>query len=263
MYLLPALIAAIIVPALSYQTYALRGMSYALARDGIRLRCGLRSEDIPMDAVIWVRPASEVGSLPLPYLRWPGSVTGSRHLPENGQIEYMATRSTHLLLIATTGHIFAISPDNPVAFMQNYQRLTELGSLSPLPAHSVYPTFMALRLWNDLPARYLLLGGTALSLALLVLVSLAVPAHAQVSLKLAPDGTPLEPIPSVRLLLLPVLNAIFFITDLILGLFFYRRTVSQPGAWHAEQWLSYLLWSSGVIATLLFLGAVVFILNAA
>jgi hypothetical protein len=51
-----------------------------------------------------------------------------------------------------------------------------------------------------------------------------------------------------------VLNAFFFLADMLLGLFFYRRPESQVA--------SYLLWGSGVLTALLFLGAVYFILQA-
>lgn len=62
-----------------------------------------------------------------------------------------------------------------------------------------------------------------------------------------------DAVPSVRLLL-PVLNTGFFMVDFFAGLFFFRKPESQA--------LAYLLWSGAALTALVFLGAVLFILNA-
>lgn len=255
LYLLPALLAITLVPWLGYSLYALRGASYRIERDGIRLHWGLRGEDIPMDRVLWVRPAGQLeAQLPLPWLRWPGSVVGNRRLPDSAVLEFLASQSANLVLIGTSGKLYAISPENPEEFLQVYLRFMELGCLTPIPAQSVYPNFLLARFWSDLPARYLLLSGLSLSLLLLVWVSLAIPGRAQVPLRLAVGNIPLEEAPSVRLLLLPVLNAFFFIADLLLGLFFFRQ--------NERKYLAYLLFGSGAATPLLFLLATGFILSS-
>jgi hypothetical protein len=132
-----------------------------------------------------------------------------------------------LVFIATQGSLYAISPEDPAAFRRAYQRYAEMGSLTPLAPRSIYPTFLVSRVWNERPARYLLLAGLALSLVLLVWVSLVAPGYGQISLGFNPDGSLREAVPAVQLLLLPLVNAFFFLTDLILGLFFYRRGDQQ------------------------------------
>src|SRR5574341_880246 len=102
---------------------------------------GLRSEEIPSSAVLWVRPAAELGdNLPLPWLRWPGAVIGLHQRAGDASVEFMASETQQLVLIATPKGIYAISPDDPAAFLSTYHRLNELGSFSPLKARSVYPT---------------------------------------------------------------------------------------------------------------------------
>ena len=89
--LLPILVTAVGAPVLVYRGYALSRAHYILQRDGIRLHWGLRVEHIPMTAVEWVRPASELRQpLPRPVLQWPGAVLGVRHLPEGIELEYLA-----------------------------------------------------------------------------------------------------------------------------------------------------------------------------
>jgi hypothetical protein len=263
--LLPALVAVLAVPFMAYRFQALRSAFYLLERDGITLRWGLRSEEIPIDAVLWVRPAAEMGgTLPLPWLHWPGAVIGTRRLTGDGLVEFLASETQRLVLIATPKGLFAISPEDPVKFLSTYHRLTELGSLSPLPTRSVFPTFLLARVWRRRTARYLLLTGLFLNLLLLTWVILVAPLRGQVVLGFQRGG---EPVPAIQLLLLPVLSSFFFLVDFFTGLFFYRRGVlllaTPTGARAARapnMILAYMLWGSGVISAFLFFVAVAYIL---
>jgi len=262
--LLPVLLGVVALPLLVYRLLALRGAYYHLERDGITLRWGLRVEEIPIDAVIWVRQVKEEArSLPLPWLRWPGSVLGIRRMPDGVAVEYLAAEIRGMVLIATSMGIFAISPEDPPALLTAYQRLTELGSLSPLTARSVYPTFLLARLWRSRSARALLLGGLALNLLLLAWVILVAPARGEVMLGFQRGG---EAVPGIRLLLLPVLSSFFFLIDFFVGLFLYRRSLfpkTPPGASYPSaapySVLAYLLWGVGALTPLLFILAVAFI----
>jgi hypothetical protein len=254
LFLLPFLLAVFLVPLLAYRLYVLHFSSYVLARDYLRLRWGLRLETLAMAEVIWVRPADELArKLPLPWLRWPGSVMGQRRLPNGMVVEFMASRSSRLLLLAGAEGLFAISPADPAAFLQAYRRLNELGSLSPPPPQSIYPTFLLARVWEARPTRFLLISGALLSLALLAWASLAAPSLESVSLGFAASGTPRPPIPGIRLMLFPVLNSFFFFVNSLLGLFLFRRDENRP--------LAYLLWASSVLVTILFLIATSIVLR--
>ena len=253
LYLLTAFVATVSLPPLVYRLYALQSAAYILERDGLRLRWGLRSEEIPMQEVLWVRPAADLAAaLPLPWPRWPGSVVGTRRLAGQGDLEFMASRTGRLVVVATRQRAFVVSPASNQAFLAAFQRVTEMGSLAPFPARSQYPTFLFSRVWADRPARWLFLAGPALSLLLLAWVSLAAPGREQVFLGFRLDGSPGDAVPAVRLLLLPVINGVLVLADLLLGLFLYRREESQP--------LSFLLWGGGALSSLLFLAAVFFIL---
>jgi hypothetical protein len=254
-YLLPILAAVIIVPILAYRIYALQTASYILEREGIRVRWGLRSEDIPIDDVLWVHPAAELSApLPLPALRWPGAVTGKRHMAGGGEVEYLAGNFRDMLYIATPRGGIAISPADPDRFLATFQRFTEMGSLSPLPARSVYPTFLLARVWSSRTARVLVVACLALSLVLLVWVSLAIQGRDLVHLGFQPDGSPGNLVPAVRLLLLPILNGFFLLVALLLGMLFFRREESRP--------MAYILWLVSTLTNLLFLLAVYFSLKS-
>jgi hypothetical protein len=254
LYLLPFMIALPLVPLLIYRLGSLENASYTLERESIRLRWGWRIELIPMPHVQWVRTAADLGrSLPRPRLRWPGAVYGTRRYPGGRMdIEYLASTTKGLLVIATTEKLYAISPANADNFLMTYQHFTEMGSLLAPPASSVYPTNLIARLWGTRPARNLVLVGAILSLALLVWVSIAISNVEYVSLGVTPTGEPRMPIPSIQLTLLPVLNYFAYMVDLLLGFVFFRRAETQH--------LAYLMWGTSIFVSILFFVAVIFIL---
>ncbi len=254
-HLLLALVLISPTPFLGYRSYALGRASYRLERDGLRLRWGFRSEDIPLPEIEWIRPASDQAApLPLPWMRWPGSILGTCQAEGLGLIEFMASDLNTLLLVATPQRIFAISPAEPGAFLHTFQNLNELGSLAPLPAQSVYPAFVIGHLWDDHLARGLLVASLALGIGLLAWVSLVIPSHPVISLGFLPAGGLDVPGPGARLLLLPVINGIDLFIDLVLGVYFYRRPDRKA--------LAYLLWSTAAFTALLFYLAVWFIVNS-
>lgn len=261
LYLLASVLALALASLFAYRLQALRVAAYVLERDGIRLYWGLRIEVIPMDRVLWVRTDGQQPA-PLPRLRWPGAVVGKRELGDGTPVEFMAARAAPLVLIAVPERVFAISPDREDEFLQSFRRLMELGSLSPVPASSLYPMFLLARFWRNGPARVLTLSGLALSLALLVWVSLVIPTRPDIPLRFTAAGSPQAYTPSVRLLLLPVLNSAFFVFNLLGGLFFFRRAENSGDSAGLAQPMANLLWGAAVLVPLLFLFAVFFILRA-
>jgi hypothetical protein len=268
LYLSPALIAIGLVPLLAYRLYALRSARYLMQRDGMQLVWGLRSEDIPMNNIEWVLPSGDPGNkLRLPWVYWPGAVVGTRNAPGGKRVEFLASRPGQLVLIAVADHIYAISPEDPQEFLQAFQGFMEMGSLSPFPARSVYPGFLLARLWQTRSARLLVLGGLLLNMVTLSLVMVAAPYGDQLTLGF---GAGREPVPAVRLLLLPVISSFFFLIDFFLGLFLFRRTESRVTSHPitGTVWLipgrtiAYLLWISAVVSSSLFLLAVAYILQA-
>jgi hypothetical protein len=255
LFLLTALLAIAILILVIYRLYALQQARYLLARDGISLYWGLRREEIPINQITWVGSITQNRmKISRPFIRWPGAVLGVQPQPDGKKVEFLASQDSNLVMIVTAERIFAISPADEMEFLHTFRRLSEFGSLAPIQPASIYPTFLFSRSWADRPARLLLIASALLAVGLIVWVSLVIPARASTALRLNPDGTAVELVPGIRLLLLPVMNTFFFIADLLLGLFFYRRTDTQS--------LGYLMWASSVLTSLLFSGAVFFILRA-
>ncbi len=251
LYLLPALLAVILVPLLAYRIYGLRTAVYSLEREGVHLRWGLRVEDIPIDQILWIHKKEEIDThIPLPWFHWPGSLLGMRRVEGMGEIEFLASTTAGLILISTPERIFAVSPANPDLFLHTVTQVMEMGSLAPISGRSLYPTGLMNRVWSSRLARWLLISSFLLSLALLVWVSIAIPSHNQVTLGFRPDGSSGDLVPSSRLMLLPILNFSFVLINFFLGLFLYRKDHNRP--------LSLLLWGSGTIVPIIFLFGAIF-----
>jgi hypothetical protein len=253
-YLLPIIFAIPVVPLLFYRLSYLQNAVYTIERDRIRLQWGLRVEVIPTNTILWVQSASDLTEpIRYPWIRWPGSVLGTRRLGGDTPIEFMASQSRDLVLVATYERVFAISPTDPDTFLNSYQRMTELGSLVSHQPRSVRSTTLFAGIWQTPAVRNLLIISILFSLALIVWTGLAVPTKSMVSLGFTPTGEPRSPIPGLRMMLLPLLNTIFWVFNFFAGLLLSRQDERLP--------LAYLLWGSSALVSGLFLVATYFILK--
>jgi hypothetical protein len=249
LHMVIALVLLAPLPVIVYRLYALLTAHYTLRRDGLQIRWGLRREDIPLNDIEWIRPAAELGfNLPLPWLRWPGALIGSRKLAELGTVEFMSADLATMLLVATPERVFAISPGDTREFMALFKQINELGSLAPLEAHSVYPTLLLGKVWEDRTARLLMMISFGVGLVLLAVNAIAVPGLDEVPWIGAGVTAPAE-----RLLLLPILDGLIWLMDLAFGALLYPRGGDMPLA-------AYILWgSSALTGLLLLLGSLIFI----
>ena len=253
-YLLIALIAFAPIPILGYRAYALIKADYYIDRDSLAVIWGLRVEDIPLTDIEWVRPASDLTQpLHLPRLRFPGAILGTRRHPDLGLVEFIASDSKNLILIATSRRVFAISPEKPAPMVQTFARAIELGSLSPAVPVSVYPSFIITQAWESPFARFMWMSGLFLNIGLIVWVGIMIPTLPQIPFGYNLSGLPNVSVPSNQLILLPLISALLYIVGIITGLYFYRWEVQRP--------LAFVLWISSTVCTLLFLGAVLFLVT--
>jgi hypothetical protein len=245
-YLVLSVLLVLPVPLVLYRIYALLQARYILERDGLRIRWGLRAEDIPLSRIEWIRPANEMGmSLKAPFFSVPGAIIGSTNIEGLGTVEFIASDFRTMLLIATPERIYAISPAEPKTFGRVFRQIIELGSLSPFVPYSTHPAAFLSRVFTDRLARVLLLAGFALTMILLITVSFRIPGLAKVSLGFNSNRQPFAPGPPESLLLLAVLGGFAFALDLLAGLFFYPRESQRP--------LAYLLWGASLLTPLLLL----------
>jgi hypothetical protein len=241
------------IPLILYRAYALLQARYILERDGLRLRWGLRAEDIPLPDIEWIRPANEMGySLRYPFFHWPGSIYGTRNVEGLGLVEYIASEKRNLLLIATPQKVYAISPEDLRVFMNAFQRTAEMGSLSPLSSYSVRPVMFLKQVWSDRLIRYTAVASLVLLALLFVAASMLMSMKPELPLGYDIQGLPLEAGPSIRILLLPILASFVYILSISTGLFFYRQVKDKP--------VAYVLFAGNLVTPVLLFIAIIFLL---
>ncbi|MBX3047168.1 MAG: hypothetical protein KF698_09245 [Anaerolineales bacterium] len=240
----------LLLPLLFYRLYCLHKSGYWISRDGLRLRWGLRAVDLPYDAIVDVARWSELEAPPpLPRATWPGSVLGQVQDAELGTVEFMASDKTRLVLLGTAERVYVLSPEKDSQFVAALKRESLRGSLRPLRARSAAPSFVLVEAWAQPLPRRLMAAGAGASLILLLLVGFLAPSLSAVSLGFGPDGAPLPGVAANQLLLLPGLNLLFYVGNLLLGLLFFREPQGDS--------LSVLLWGSSLVTSLLFLAAII------
>ena len=253
-YLLVAILAFAPIPFLGYRAFALFKADYYIDRDSLAILWGLRIEDIPLTDIEWVRPASDLTHpLALPRFRLQGAVLGTRRHPDLGAVEFIASSARNLILVATSKHVFAISPRDAVSLVRTFARATELGSLTPTEAKSVYPSFVITQAWESPVARFLWMTGLLLNLGLVAWVGFLIPTLSQVPFGFDTFGVPNVTVPSSQLILLPLISGLLFITGFLTGLYLYR--------WDKERPLAFIIWISSTLTALLFLLAVLFLVT--
>jgi len=224
LYLIASILVFLPFPFFLYRLISLLRAKYTLSRDGVSIQWGLRTEDIPITEIEWVRlPGDLAIKLPLPRIIFPGAVLGTRKHRDLGIIEYIASDLNRLILIATKDQIFAISPRNINAFEDDFYRSAEMGSITPIEKQSSQPQFIVTSLMSDKAVRAFLLSSMFLSLLLLVAVSFIIPTRATVPLGLEAVGINREESSPERLILLPFLSLFIFFVDFGFGSFLYRK----------------------------------------
>ena len=219
LYLLGGLLLLTLAGLFTYGFYALQRSEYIVHRDGLQLRWGWREVHIPMTEVLsaYLNERLEQPA-PLPRWRWPGWLVGRRRAPW-GPIEYLAGDPRRLVLIETDHGWYAVSPEDPEAFLEALRRAAEAGSLNPLPAYSRHPLDIFGELRTDRWAQGLLLAAWVSGLALLVVTLLSTG-------RISREGA------ATSWLLLPVVNFLFLGAGLGMGFFAYRsprrRTLAYP-----------------------------------
>ncbi|MDX1435286.1 MAG: PH domain-containing protein [Anaerolineales bacterium] len=252
-FLIVSIAVSALIPWLGYRLYALSRAGYTLEREGMHIQWGLRLEDIPMTDILWVRAAAELEyRLARPFLSLPGAVLGSRSHPELGTVEFMASETGNLVLVATPRRVYAISPDDDYGFLESFQELVEMGSFSAIQAQSLHPASMLRRVWADPFARALAGVSLLLGLGLIVWTASLISSAAEISVGFAGPDTPRPPTSAVGLVLLPVASTTFSLIDWAVGAVYYRQEETRP--------LAYMLWIAGVITPALFL-MVVFLIT--
>jgi hypothetical protein len=229
-----------------YRGFAVYHASYTIEREGLRIRWGLRKEDIPLTEIEWVHPLSDLlDPLKMPPLGMPGAFLGESQHSDLGKVEFIASDIEAMVIVETVNQVFVLSPEKPAEFIQTFQRTLEMGSISPIEAFSAQPAEFIQSVLAQRYARAALVTSILLTLVLAVVTSLLIPYHSSVSMGITPQGGLMETVPANRLLILPILGSFSLVVDVLLGFYLFRKPEYSRTA--------YVLWTAGVATPLLLL----------
>lgn len=253
LYLVAGVAAAVPLPIILYRLLSLIRASYVMDREGLHIQWGLRTEDIPMMEIDWIRSIHDIAfEIQFPALSFPGAVLGKRTHRDLGLIEFIASDKASLLLIATRDCIFAISPADENDFFHAFRHSAEMGSIAPIQRKSARADFLVGSLFSDKLARGFILAGALLSVVLLIWTAFVIPTRDTVPLGFNPAGQSVEASSSERLLLLPVLSLFTLVADIGLGAYLFQKKGFRTA--------SYLVFASSLITPLSFLGLIAMII---
>jgi hypothetical protein len=239
------------IPLLIYRLFTLLRAKYIVDRDGLHIQWGLRTEDIPMQDIEWMRTVVEMPyDVPLPRFSVQGSIIGLQHSEELGKLEFVASDSRNLILVACRSKVLVISPRDMDGFQHTFDRFAEMGSITPIQPHSANVELLLSGILKDRYTRSFILGGLFLSICLLLAASFIVPARVTIFLGFDPSSGISESAPSERLLLLPLFSLLMLVLDVALGAYLFRKENFRIA--------SYFVFASSLILPLSFVLLILF-----
>ena len=201
-----------------YRIITIATTVYSLNRDTLEVKWGLRRELIPMREIAWIHPVSDFETpLPLGFTLVKGSYYGERTVNGLGKTLFVATAPDQMVLIKLSEAYLVISPEEITSFIESWKQFSQLGSLQQIEPESENLRMLWRRLMDDILAKRLLLGVAISFLVLLVSTAIIVGLLQQVV------WVSMEPVPSPRLFLLPLISLFFNVLNILTGLFLYLQ----------------------------------------
>lgn len=201
-----------------YRIITIATTVYSLNRDTLEVKWGLRRELIPMREIAWIHPVSDFETpLPLGFTLVKGSYYGERTVNGLGKTLFVATAPDQMVLIKLSEAYLVISPEEITSFIESWKQFSQLGSLQQIEPESENLRMLWRRLMDDILAKRLLLGVAISFLVLLVSTAIIVGLLQQVV------WVSMEPVPSPRLFLLPLISLFFNVLNTLTGLFLYLQ----------------------------------------
>ena len=229
--LIALLLIAVPLVFLLYRLFSLIFSEYRLERDGLHIRWGLRTEVIPLNAIEWIRtPAEMTEDVPWSVLPMPGAYLGTVRVDEHLTYEFLASDMKKMLFLGTPRFTYAISPGNPGAFLNGFERILQMGTLSNVEWTTSRPGSWLIEAWQDKAGRICVLTSLIFLIALYIFVGIRFQVGKTISLSFSPSGEPLESISSVNMLIVPLAATIIWLGGSIMGLLLFQRKVNRRTA---------------------------------
>jgi hypothetical protein len=225
---------------LTRRTWGAFNLEYWLDRNALRVRWAGTCQVIPLHCILRIIEGVDERAVRPSFLDWPSPYV---RIVEGGQGQRLVRLASvpldQCLLIETDDGIFAISPADPISFLEELQALNRLGLSRTLPLVREQPTnYYALA--TESPAgRWLLLAGLVGCLALFGYLMIRFPNLPEsLVFHYNRQGVPDSIRPKNSLFLLPAVGLLTYLTNTLAGL--WMRMQGQPSG-------AYLFWTGSLL----------------
>lgn len=239
--LLLALFATLpILVHLTMRTWGAFNLEYWLDRNALRVRWAGTCQIIPLHRIQRIIEGVDEFSLRPSLLAWPAPFV---RIVEGGQgrrlVRMASLPLNQCLLIETDSGIFAISPADPVGFLEELQALNRLGQSRRLALRREQPTNYYSLATESAVGRWLLLAGVVGCLVLFGYLMIRFPQLPDMLVfHYNRQGAPDSIRPKSALFLLPVIGLLTYLTNTVAGL--RMRLGNQPSG-------AYLFWAGSLL----------------
>lgn len=225
---------------LTVRTWGAFNLEYWLDRNALRVRWAGVRQVIPLNSIRRIVEGVDEMSPRPSLLDWPSPFV---RIVEGGQgrrlVRLASVPLDQCLLIETDGGIFAISPEDPVGFLEELQALNRLGEASTLPLVREQPTNYYALATESAAGRWLLLAGLIGCLALFGYLMILFPNLPEALVfHYNRQGVPDSIRPKNALFLLPVIGLLTYLTNTMAGL--WMRLQGQLSG-------AYLFWTGSLL----------------
>ena len=248
--LIAMLITGIPLLFLLYRFYSLIFSAYRLKRDGLHIRWGARSEIIPLNAIEWIRsPAEMTEDVPWSVLPMPGAYLGTVSHDDRLTFEFLASDMSTMLFLGTSRFIYVISPRDPSAFLNGFERVLQMGAVSDEKWVTTRPVGWLLDVWADIPGRISGILSAVFLICIYIWVGLRFQLNNTLPISFTPSGAPAEGAAGANPLILPMAATVIWVIGTVLGLWIFQRRQKKD--------IAELVWGASAAAVLQFLIAAV------
>lgn len=209
---------------LVYRVLAALTLRYELDRNGLYITWLGNRAVVPLDQIQTVDVGLPAFRLPLGVIQGIGYYWGRGRIPDGRPLHLFSTRTpARSLAIYTNDAVYAVSPADHEAFVQDLEQRRNLGSTQMLSPTVLSSRIFLYAFWNDTTIRTLLLIAFGINLAVLALLAARYPElGSQVQMRFNELGQVTELRPRHQVLFLPLAAFGLTLFNTALGLLLYR-----------------------------------------
>jgi hypothetical protein len=235
----------------AYRFIAALTLTYAIDRNGLYIRWAGNQAIVPLDQVVTIEMGAGPVFLPFGIFQRVGTYWGSAFAGDKPLHLYATQPPDTCLIIYTTDAAYAVSPEDPEAFVQDLEQRRNLGATKALQPAVEYSRMFHYAFWRDGTVLGLIVTALVINLLALAMIAAAYPSLAPaVEMRFDATGEVAELRPRHQVLFLPLAALGLSLFNTATGMLLYQRL--PPGA--------RLIQGASVIVQLLFLVAIAQIL---